>query len=158
MFLTWACQVLDSWGYSTLLWDCSSGLPSPFAWCRRFPSAPAPFCVPCGQWPGQPRAVPSPRAMHVSTCSSLSWITSGWCSVTQISELCFQMQHDHDLSINLSTQFCADSVSCKLFKYTWFHTGALSGALSRNAGHICGTKAASTLYGSSGLQLHLRLW
>lgn len=54
MFLTWACQMLDSWGYGTLL--CSSVLWIPFAWCRRIPSATAPVSVPCGQGPGSPQS------------------------------------------------------------------------------------------------------
>lgn len=85
-----------------------------------------------------------PRALQLSKCSSLSWIIPGWCSVIPLLELRFQLQHDHKLWINLSTQFCAASVSFHVkFNHTCFHPG---GCL----GHSCGTNSASAL---SGLQL-----
>lgn len=97
-------------------------------------------CVcPLGPRTWQPWAVLSPRALQVSKHSTLSWIIPGWCSLTPILVLCFQLQHDHELWINLSAQFCAASVSLmSKFKYTWFHPGAC-------LGHNCGTNTASAL-------------
>lgn len=144
MFLTWACQVLDS-GVMVLCSEAALG------WCESLSHST--ICV-CPQGAGQPWAVLCPRGMQISKCSSLSWVIPGWCSVTQILVLCFPVQHDHELWINLSTQFCTGSVSfhvkTELFKYTWFHPGGLSGP-------ICCTSFVSALDGTSGLQLHLKL-